>query len=94
MNMDMSKDKQTLLEEYSDELCRIICKKYGQIKDDQHRRLRECIENNDDESFRKVCDETTLALKALLEILTEFDEKFPQYMAASIIFDNEVEELD
>ena len=91
MSMDMNKDKETLLEEYSDEISRVIVKMYEGIQEKQEKSYYEDLTNGVDEmdAGEKTYQTTRAQLDILMELMNKLDETFPQYMATSCIMEDE-----
>lgn len=84
MTMDMNKDKETLLEDYSDEIARVIVKMYEEIQNKQAKAFKN-LSIVDEKLYRT----TQAQLDILLELALRLDDTFPQYMATSCIFTEE-----
>ena len=95
MTMDMNKDKETLLNEYSDEIARIIVKMYEgvhQKQEDSYYENLEDIENGVVDAlnaWEKTCQTTRAQLDILMELMIKLEDTFPQYMAPSCIMTKE-----
>ena len=91
MTMDMSKDKETLLSEYSDEIARVIAKMYLRIQEKQDNSITVNLADEGDEYIvdEKTFERTSAQLSILMELANELDATFPQYMATSCIMDEE-----
>lgn len=91
MTMDMSKDKETLLEEYSDEISRVIVKMYEGIQLKQAKSYYEDLENgvSEKEAGEKTYQTTRAQLDILMELMVKLENTFPEYMAPSCIMTKE-----
>lgn len=91
MTMDMNKDKETLLEEYSDEISRVIVKMYEEIQLKQERSYYEDLENGVDEmeAGEKTYQTSRAQLDILMKLMVKLENTFPQYMTPSCIMTEE-----
>ena len=91
MTMDMNKDKETLLEEYSDEISRVIVKMYEGIQEKQEKSYYEDLTNGVDElnAGEKTYQTTRAQLDILMELMKKLERTFPKYMAPSCIMTEE-----
>ena len=91
MTMDMNKDKETLLEEYSDEISRVIVKMYEGIQEKQEKSYYEDLTNgvNEMNAGEKTYQTTRAQLDILMELMNKLEETFPEYMAPSCIMTEE-----
>ena len=91
MIMDMNKDKETLLEEYSDEISRVIVKMYEGIQEKQEKSYYEDLTNGVDEmnAGEKTYQTTRAQLDILMELMKKLERTFPEYMAPSCIMTEE-----
>ena len=95
MTMDMNKAQETLLDEYSDEIARVIVKMYEGVHQkelDSFYENQEDIENGVVEglnAWEKTYQTTRAQLDILMELMNKLDETFPQYMATSCIMTEE-----
>ena len=91
MTMDMNKDKETLLEEYSDEISRVIVKMYEGIQEKQEKSYYEDLKNGVDEmnAGEKTYQTTRAQLDILMELMNKLESTFPEYMAPSCIMTKE-----
>ena len=91
MTMDMNKDKETLLEEYSDEISRVIVKMYEGIQEKQEKSYYEDLTNgvNEMNAGEKTYQTTRAQLDILMELMKKLEETFPEYMAPSCIMTEE-----
>ena len=91
MTMDMNKDKETLLEEYSDEISRVIVKMYEGIQEKQEKSYYEDLQNGvgEMEAGKKTYQETRAQLDILMKLMMKLEDTFPQYMSPSCIMTEE-----
>ena len=91
MTMDMNKDKETLLNEYSDEISRIIVKLYEEVQLKQKESWYEDIENGvpEMEAGEKTYQTTRGQLDILMKLMVKLENTFPEYMSPSCIMTEE-----
>lgn len=91
MTMDMTVDKETLLENYSDEISRVIVKMYEEVQLKQEDSYYEDLENgvNESEAGEKTYQRTRGQLDILMELMVKLEDTFPQYMAPTCIMTKE-----
>ena len=95
MTMDMNKDKETLLNEYSDEIARVIVKMYESIHEKQENSYYENLEDMENgvvdalNAWEKTYQTTRAQLDILMELMIKLEDTFPQHMAPSNIMTEE-----
>lgn len=88
MTMDMTMDKVTLLEEYSDEITRVIARMYEEVQLKQEETYYKDVENgvDENEAWSNPSQEIYAGqLNILMRLMVKLDETFPEYMATSCI---------
>ena len=91
----MSMDKETLLEEYSDEISRVIVKMYEGVHEKQENSYYENLEDIENgvvdglNAWEKTYQTTRAQLDILMELMKKLEDTFPEYMAPSCIMTEE-----